>query len=281
MYNSTHEYDACVLVNGKPITEVIHNGQIYIEGRKNSVYELQFRNKTDRRVLVVPSVDGLNVLDGKPCGAESGGYVVSAYETLVIPGWKVDDGTAAKFVFKPQGSKNRKDKTYVEAIGQNPENQGAIGFMVFRERLGILRGSLFHSTLPPRYGNPWDDGYYGQPRYRDPWDDGYNGQNEIKCSYSGFSSSSQTMDTNDVSNLGTGFGKATDFQTTSVSFEKASSMPDVIFAFFYDTIQNMKKMGVPTEKFHSKRRTKTTPNPFPKSPTIMGSGCKPPKGWRS
>ncbi len=68
MHNSLREYEARVLVNGKSATEVVHDGLTYLEGRAGTSYSLSFKNKTNRRVMIIPSVDGLDVITGKPCG---------------------------------------------------------------------------------------------------------------------------------------------------------------------------------------------------------------------
>lgn len=310
MFNSTHEYEACVLVNGKPVTEVVHNERTFIEGRKNSVYELQFRNNTGIRVLIVPSVDGLNVLDGKPCGKESSGYVVGPWETIKIPGWKVDGDTAAKFIFKPQDASKGKDKTYAEAMGQNPENQGVIGFMVFREKYRPPR--LYPHIFQWNYTTK--DWPYKKRRshegssYSESWD-GFSCSSNISCSLDdgssdglirsqSFNAASESFtasdpqinvvsgtgakaDPDEGKDLGTGFGKATEFRTITVDFEKESETPVAVFSFYYNTLKNLRKMGVPVEQFNRHyQKPQEGPNPFPLSPEVTSTGCQPPAGWR-
>ena len=129
MHNSSREYEARVLVNGKPATEVVHDGLTYLEGRAGTSYSLSFKNKTNRRVMIIPSVDGLDVITGKPCGISSSGYVVNAHSTLVVPGWVVDTDTNAKFTFRRQDEVRGSKMTYVETIDEGgEENQGVIGF---------------------------------------------------------------------------------------------------------------------------------------------------------
>lgn len=311
MYNSTHEYEACVLVNDKPITEVVHNGRTFIEGRRNSNYELYFRNNSSGRILVIPSVDGLSVTDGKPCGVQSSGYVVEAWSSITIPGWKVDGGTAAKFNFKPQ----RHGQTYAEASGQDESNQGVVGFMVFREHVV----SIFTTTWKPE---PWKP-YEPWKPFVDPWRPTWTGGGTFGAggtavgggdtfvaggargsttaagptSFTYTSSDTKTVaPSNDVQcdvsvnycsspseeSLGTGFGKPTDFNTYEVSFNRANpNNPDATFAFYYDTVKNLRRMGIPVEQFS---RHYSEPNygsnPFPSSPHVTTTGCRPPAGWK-
>ncbi len=137
MYNSTREFEACVFVNGKPVTEVAWRGQTYVEGRKKSNYELFFRNNSSQRVLVVPSVDGLSVIDGETAGKTSSGYVLEPWTQLRVPGWTINGREAAEFIFHAQGAHYSDEQTYAEEMGEDPGNQGVIGFMVFRQKFVV------------------------------------------------------------------------------------------------------------------------------------------------
>lgn len=264
MYD-TQGHEACVLVNGISVTEVDYNGSTYIEGRSGSNYELHFSNQSPTRVMVVPSVDGLNVLDGKPCGIESPGYIVGSNASIIIPGWRVDGSTAAKFQFRPRDGSYR--STYTESMGQSQENQGVIGFMVFKEKA-------------PNYLSYWSTN-----RQHDPFfSPGVFEHGNTMGGYSLNTSSEPTNNTNDYVNIsykasevGTGFGDATVFNTLSAEFEKESSFPITIMFMYYDTIRGLKKRGVPIERFQ--KSFTEEPNPFPASPSVY-SGCKPPYGWK-
>jgi len=100
---------------------------------------------------------------------------------------------------------------------------------------------------------------------------------ETKCS--GMSSDQAAYSANIVEepSLGTGFGKASSFDTTTTSFERESS-PDVVFVYHYDTLKNLERKGVPVTMFHE-HHAKPRPSPFPKSPEVK-TGCKIPYGWK-
>ena len=296
MYNSTHEFEVAILVNGRPIPEVHHHGRTYVEGRKNSEYSLQIRNNTHRRILVIPAVDGLNVLDGQDCGLESPGYVIEAYQTEESPGWKVAGAQeAGRFVFKPQGARYEEDETYAESMGLNPTNQGTIGFMVFHEKATL--------RYPPPF-DPWKspplrplrikaarakaafDGTGTKSSSGHTYGTSLDSLN-ISSSVADNESRGFTADANcvgqieDENSLGTGWGEAVEFHTQDVAFERATpSQPDAVFVFYYDTIRNLKRIGVPVEQLtHGHSSTPYEANPFPASPHVSG-GCKPPPGWR-
>lgn len=123
------DYSLEVFVNGKPVHEYEHNGNTFIEGRKSSSFEIEFRNHTSGRVLVVPSVDGLSTLNGNPATAESPGYVVKAHDTLRIKGWTVDGGNVAQFVFKD------KEGSYARGVTGASAQAGVVGVIVYREKV--------------------------------------------------------------------------------------------------------------------------------------------------
>jgi hypothetical protein len=80
--------------------------------------------------------------------------------------------------------------------------------------------------------------------------------------------------------LGTGFGKPVTFETKEVQFERENdTTPDAVFAIYYDSIRNLKKLGVPVERFGRHYTESYGPNPFPESPEVTAPGCKTPPGW--
>jgi hypothetical protein len=263
MLNSTREFEASVHVRGKPVTEVIHNGKTFIEGRRKTNYELYFRNNSPQQVLVVPSVDGLGAIDGLPAGKQSPGYVVGAWEDVTIPGWTVSGQTAAEFVFHSQNSSSEKDKTYVEQMDEDRQNQGAIGFMVFRKlpRPKVIRDGLWQSALPTQ-DSRWNDG----------------SSTAMYSSVIG-SSASVASAQNTEAALGTGFGDAVDFETHKVEFQREVDHC-AVFVLFYDTIKNLSRVGVPVEQFarHHSEAYDSGPDPFPNSPEVAGY-ANAPKGW--
>lgn len=307
MFNSTREFEARVLVRGKPVTEVVHQGNTYIEGRRKSTYELQFLNKTSQPVLVVPSVDGLSVIDGQPAGKESSGFVVEPYGEVTIPGWTVNNREAAEFIFHAQGAYYDDEQTYAEETGQDPRNQGVIGFMVFRQDWTKLY-NIPKTSRPIKRGGPWGGGPEVR-RASHSWKPGghpesftsdvYNitaqSFSSVVGSTSGEGSSvncsfTPTMDTFgntpsygvDVDAgkpLGTGFGEAVEFGTQSVEFHREAN-PCATFVFYYDTKQNLRKIGVPVEEFrrHYTESYDSGPQAFPESPEVTGY-AKPPRGW--
>jgi len=297
MFNSTREFEACILVNGKPVTEVVHNGQTYLEGRKKTNYELYFRNNSSQQVLVVPSVDGLSVIDGESAGKQSPGYVIDPWDSVTVPGWTVNGREAAEFIFHAQNAYWSDEQTYAEEVGQDASNQGAIGFMVFRRKPAPIRKSFSSGRMKSPHrssGNPPDSIFrdYGScsAYTMDSVGGVLNASNNVAGTITTSTGSVDnlgnqvtcdfmSMDVDDGKSLGTGFGEAVEFETQKVEFEREAN-PCAVFAFYYDTLKNLRKLGVPVEHFnrHYSEAVSSAPNPFPDSPEVTGYATAP-RGW--
>lgn len=142
MLDSQRRYELRVRPLGRRAAdEYYHNGSVWIEGRNGNSYTIDISNHTAQRALFIVSVDGLDVLKGKPAGPDSEGYVVDANSTLSIPGWKLNDKEAAEFFF------SRNDDSYVNSIGGSTSNTGVIGVMVFSEMVYIQPATTFSGCL--------------------------------------------------------------------------------------------------------------------------------------
>ncbi len=123
-----NQIELAVLVKGRPITEYNHRGQVFIEGRAESEYEIEIRNNSYGRVEAVLSVDGMSVIDGKAAGVQSSGYLIEARQSIRIPGWTLDKDNVAKFAFSGKG------ESYATQMTGDARNNGVIGVMAFAEK---------------------------------------------------------------------------------------------------------------------------------------------------
>lgn len=121
------QYELSVLVNGRPIREYGHRGLTFVEGRKNQPYTIKFRNNSARRCLAVVSIDGVDVVDGKPATQESRGYIVPAYSAVEIKGWRTSTESVNDFVFTD------KAEGYSTQSQKDDSNSGVIAVKVFDE----------------------------------------------------------------------------------------------------------------------------------------------------
>lgn len=278
------QYELEIIVNGKPVFEYAHKGDTYIEGRKGSTFKLRFKNSSSNKLLVVPAVDGVSTLDGKPAGPDSPGLVVQGNSHIDIPGWMVDSTKASEFIFADRES------SYARSIDRTTTNTGVIGLIVFGEAEKERHVTNINVTYPtvyptsPYYTPPFIPSW-GQPIWISSSNPTYN-----------VSNTSVTLGTNDAfgaigaagpqgpagpqgtsrritpkseENLGVGWGQSVDFTTTSTTFDKGEKLSQIVV--YYDSRKNLERMGIIVEPRAS---VQTKPNPFP------GVGCKPPAGWR-
>lgn len=125
-------------------------GRWYIGGQEGQPYRLLLRNHTGGRLLVVASVDGLNVLNGEAARVQQSGYIVGANDTVTIDGWRKSLDEVAEFVFT-NGS-----NAYAERTGQGG-NIGLLGFAVFEEYLppAIADEDYSRGRMESRAGRPY------------------------------------------------------------------------------------------------------------------------------
>ncbi|MGO4127552.1 hypothetical protein AB4Z01_24370 [Inquilinus sp. YAF38] len=101
-------------------------GDLRLQGRSGDLYRLAFGNRSRRTVEVVATVDGLDVLNGRPGTIANRGYVVRPGEMLVIEGFRKSEDEVAAFRFAAP------DDAYAANTPQgDPRNIGVIGVALF------------------------------------------------------------------------------------------------------------------------------------------------------
>lgn len=287
MLDNSRQYELLIRPLGRATAdEYYYNSAIWIEGREGNTYTIDIRNNSYRKMMFVVSVDGLDVLDGKPAGLDSRGYVVEEHSSINIPGWVLDKQQAADFFF------SRSRDTYVNSIGGSAANTGVIGVMVFSEKLDVSWGSLYisHPEMVNLYPN-WSGSLLSNT--------GINNLQASQLTSSVYGSSianaassvvdsvrsvncvSSTICKNTTSSpvsqdIGTGFGEAHEWKTVDVNFVKANPQaPDCMLAIYYNTAKNLEKMGISLRR---KNNPSYKANPFP-AYSSPSTGCKPPSNW--
>lgn len=263
-----------VTVKGKSVDEYkslkIGNNQTYIEGRKGSEYELNFRNNTSGRKKIVLSVDGLNVMSGDANWVK--GYVVDPWQTISIPGWRIDSSNVARFKFSSIG------KSYNEHNDSGDKaNVGVIGCMVFDEQpVYTTYRTVYNYPVSPWHWDPLPTHYYGGG-----WS-GLSGNTGMIGSGSALGLNSQGVNTisNSVDSkafasrtrsversaepveqqtVGTAWGKESEFKTVDVNYT-FNSIASVTLQLYYDDRRGLERRGVDVS---TRRRHQSTPNAFP------------------
>ncbi|RGE46523.1 hypothetical protein DZC30_01735 [Comamonas testosteroni] len=148
---------------GRPVYRIFtsRGAQDYhVAGRSGDRYELIYTNRSNRYYEVVATVDGLDVLSGKPGSVRSDGYLLRPGERLVIDGFRKNDREVAAFRF------SSKDRAYANNTpAGDARNVGVIGTALFEVRLDERDPDLPRRPAPgadPR-AFPADGGRFAPP----------------------------------------------------------------------------------------------------------------------
>jgi hypothetical protein len=113
---------------GERLRTFHHRGQTFALGRMGQRYQIRVVNHTGGRIEAVVTVDGRDVLSGRPGDFRNQrGYLVEGYGEVVIEGFRQSLSEVAAFRFTTPGD------SYSSRMG-SPENVGIIGLAVFDER---------------------------------------------------------------------------------------------------------------------------------------------------
>src|SRR5262245_4851949 len=207
-----------------------HNadGQRYIAGRPGNEYELRIRNNTGEDILAVVAVDGVNVVTGETAATSQSGYVIGAWRSLAISGWRKSLSHVAAFYFTDHGD------AYATRTGR-PDDVGVIGVAVFK-RKPVPKLELQQA---PRAQRPNRD------EVREP-------AQSSNADAAGAPPPAAAAE----KSIGTGHGRSESSHARYVQFERESDSPNEMIAIRYDTRANLVARGII-------RAPAREPNPFP------------------
>jgi hypothetical protein len=215
------------------------DGRRYIVGTPGHEYAVRIRNNTGERILAVTSVDGVNVVSGETASPEQSGYVIDAYGSVEISGWRKSLERTAAFYFTDLGD------SYAARTGR-PGNVGVIGVAVFKEKQSPIAYRPYRDKVaadaPSARAESPAAAENAQAAPAQP--------NERERSDSAGSLASK---------LGTGHGRSETSYAQRVRFERASDSPAETVAVQYDRRENLVAMGV----LPSPRYAQRVPDPFP------------------
>ncbi len=117
---------------GQVLPTYAADGQLYVAGVPGHRYSVRMVNRTGGRLLTVLSVDGVNAVNGATASTDQTGYVLDAYASADITGWRKSLDEIAQFNFTALPN------SYAARTGR-PGNVGVIGVAVFTERLPVWR----------------------------------------------------------------------------------------------------------------------------------------------
>lgn len=236
--------------DGTALQVYAKDGRHYIVGAPGHEYAVRIRNCTGARVLVVTSVDGVNVISGDTAAPDQSGYVLEPWGSLEIAGWRKSMERTAAFYFTDLGD------SYAARTGR-PQNVGVIGVAVFQEQRPIAlrrlnereRIASSESDVPaPTAKQAERADAPVPPSAAAPTDAGAGWRNEAQAARS-------------LGKLGTGHGRSEESRVTMTRFERATSVPAETVAIQYDRRENLVAMGVLPQPLPPIARR--TPDPFP------------------
>jgi hypothetical protein len=243
-----------VVVNGKSIREYSHNGVEYVEGRQGNRFSLKFRNNTSSRKLFIPSVDGLSILNGENASFDSPGYIVDAYSSIVVDGWRKSASDVARFFFS-----HAKD-SYGAKTG-NKSNLGVIGCAVYSEKQKM---KLTYTKSGAQSGWGWNENYFYKIPAQTLMMPAINNLQASNLPSQCYTSCSVSSNAIRNQSIGTGWGETIKSESHMSSFSKDGN--PTILEMRYDTRKNLEAVGISFEK-----KLYIAPQSFP------GQFCKPPQ----
>lgn len=237
---------------GQPARVWRHAGRMFVVGRPGTRYSLRITNNSPARVLVVMSVDGVNILTGETAGYDQRGYVFRPYESYDVSGWRKSDTEVAAFTFASLS------QSYAARTGR-PGDVGVIGVAAFRERVArpVAVGPAVAESRSRDNSSTIEELVVGGGRAA-----------SAPAAPPPPASARRAAPSREAAvmaqrneKLGTAHGQREWSEVTSVAFERATRFPPLVRRIEYDSYANLVASGVIRPAWGEGRR----PQPFPSS----------------
>ncbi len=244
--------------DGRELPTFCLDGRTYVQGELGQRYLLRVRNDSGRRVEVVASVDGRDVVDGRPASLAKRGYLVGPREELLVDGFRISAEAVAAFRFSSV------PRSYAARTG-DARDVGVVGVAIFPER-------------PPRRlapaGPPYPflDESAGAARDEARPEAGQSAKAAPAPSGAEARSASRP-------GLGTEFGEEHRSQVERVAFERERAQPAAVLTLRYDDRSGLASIGIDVDGRVARRDEaflRGTARPFPAGRDY----AEPPPGWR-
>ena len=271
-----------------------HRGRLFVAGEPGARYGLRLTNHTNGRVLLVLSVDGVNILTGETAAYDQRGYVLDPYDAYDVNGWRKSTTEVAAFAFAPL------PQSYAARTGR-PSDVGVIGMAVFKERAPAQAEVRAPEIVAPAMRPDWREepssaasdaadagvarraiGAFGGGYSAPPAPSPAPPPLFIKpvepparalagaAAPSQWASGVPAQRTDEK--LGTAHGAREWSVMNIVTFERATPSPQWVRRIEYDTYDNLVASGVIPPSPYAERQ----PRPFPSSPDGAGFVPDPP-----
>lgn len=260
----------------RPLPLIDHRGTTWVAGQPGDRYAVRLTNRTNARVMVVLSVDGVNAVSGETAATGQVGYVLSPWQTFDVTGWRKSDQETAAFYFTSITD------SYAGRTAR-PQNVGVIGAAVFREWVAVRSMPAPVEPSPPvpppgtaadreerlslRRGEAGAAGDLAAAARAQPSlgaappsaSPAPAAREELARARPEAPAADRSAAPQE-SRLGTGHGERVWSPVQQTTFERASSRPADVVQIRYDSHRNLVAAGVlpaPTP------RVSPRPNPFP------------------
>jgi len=225
------------------------HGKAYVAGTPGHRYSVRMTNRSGARVLAVLSVDGVNAVSGETADPHQAGYVLGAWESAEISGWRKNLDEIAQFNFTALPN------SYAARTGR-PANVGVIGIAVFTERAPVWRerqDEIASSAAPA----PYDGAGAGASAQRAQAPAADAARPAQAPAAPEMEAKSRSL-AQAGERLGTGHGAREYDHVDSTTFERASRNPAETVAVWYDSYPNLVAQGIVPRTI-----ARTEPRPFP------------------
>jgi hypothetical protein len=207
-----------------------HEGRRFVLGSIGDRYRIRVTNPTAQRVEAVVSVDGLDAIDGRTASVAKRGYIVPAFGTITIDGWRTSLDTVAAFRFSSVHD------SFASRTGRD-RNVGVVGVAFFRESQPV-------QWRPPRVAR----GAAPSPA----------------AGAGGTTSQAPSA----APGLGTQFGESHDSRVEETSFVRADTLPANVSELRYDDRAGLLARGIelpPVRGWTADIERRDTATPFPET----------------
>lgn len=233
--------------SGQPLRQYPHRRSAWVAGDDGQPYTLRLQNLSGERVLVVLSVDGVNVVTGETAAPSQSGYVLAPYARAEIDGWRKSMHEVAAFRFSAAG------ESYAARTGR-PFDLGVIGAAVFRERAVAKPWPRLSPPVARVERERANDAASAERRAQAA--PAAEALVDAQPSLAGDARAPAP-----ASPLGTSHGERRWSPTSQTSFDRAQARPDEVIGLRYDRYESLLARGVIREP--SPRWMAREPRAFP------------------
>jgi hypothetical protein len=244
---------------GRELPTFSHRGRTYVLGAPGGRYLLRIHNGSGRRIEVVASVDGRDVVDGTPSALAKRGYLVDAWGTVTIDGFRLSDASVAAFRF------GAVEDSYAARMG-DARDVGVIGVGVFAEARPPVP-----VPVPRRPEEDRAQRSTAEPQAAPAPSSGAGARGD------GLARKSEA-EGRERPGLGTRFGEEHESHVVEVAFERASERPDAVLTARYDDRPGLLALGIDVDGIRVSSRDRwlrEAADPFRRD----GTYSAPPPGW--